>query len=134
MSHPCDYYEITAELDICRIRGKHGRAFDYTARWKVTYYEKTVVRNISFSLKPGEILGIAGESGSGEKYAHPGGSGDFGGRADAFPGAISGSGVRNLPDVPEKEMRRIRGAQIGIIFQDARRFPLPDTHDRRSDS
>ena len=33
---------------------------------EISYHGESVVRDISFSLKPGEILGIAGESGSGK--------------------------------------------------------------------
>lgn len=37
---------------------------------------------------------------------------------------------QNILDITEKEKRRIRGAQIGMIFQDARGFPVSDSDHR----
>ena len=79
------------------------------------------VRGVSFSVDVGRTLGIVGESGSGKTVLTqtllgltPGG--DISGRA-LFDGA-------DLLEMTEDEMRRVRGAQIAVIFQD----PLTSLH------
>ena len=91
---------------------------------EISYSGEPVVRNVSFSLAPGEILGIVGESGSGKSTLIRGALGLLGPGGLVTRGDIWFSG-KNLPDLPEKEMRRIRGAQIGMIFQDAKASLCP---------
>ena len=84
---------------------------------EISFNGNAVVRDVSFSLRPGEILGLVGESGSGKSTL-----------IRAAMGLICGSGMvtrgdiwfegKNLPDLPEHEMRRICGEKIGMIFQD----------------
>ncbi|MGI6011541.1 MAG: ABC transporter ATP-binding protein [Ruminococcus sp.] len=85
---------------------------------EISYNERAVVHNIGFSVEKGEILGIVGESGSGKSTLIKGAMGllEPGGRVTG--GSIRFEG-KNLTDLPEKEMRKIRGAQMGMIFQDA---------------
>jgi peptide/nickel transport system ATP-binding protein len=76
-----------------------------------------VVDDVSFSIAPGETLGLVGESGSGKSVT-------------AFsilrllqpPGAITGGRVifenKDLLALPEREMRAIRGARISLVFQE----------------
>ena len=83
-----------------------------------TEYETTyAVRDVSITLRPGEVLGIVGESGAGKSTI---------GNAIVNllepPGEITtgevlfkGQDLRNLDD---KEMRDVRGKKIGMIFQD----------------
>ena len=83
-----------------------------------TEYETTyAVRDVSIKLRPGEVLGIVGESGAGKSTI---------GNAIVNllepPGEITtgevlfkGQDLRNLDD---KEMRDVRGKKIGMIFQD----------------
>lgn len=85
---------------------------------EISYYGAPVVRDIHFSLQPGEILGIVGESGSGKSTIIKAALGILGQGGLVNRGDIWFQG-RNLPDLPEREMRKIRGAQIGMIFQDA---------------
>ncbi|MBU0672560.1 MAG: ABC transporter ATP-binding protein [Candidatus Margulisbacteria bacterium] len=84
------------------------------------YQEDSVVKavdDVSFSVKPGEILGILGESGSGKstiahsilRLIYP-------------PGKIvSGEVIFNGQDLlqlSEEAMIKIRGAKISMVFQD----------------
>ena len=78
---------------------------------------KPVIRNLDVSVGRGEILGIVGESGSGKTTLLRAAAGLLG-RGGQVSGGIWFQG-RNLAVLPEKEMRRVRGAGIGMIFQDA---------------
>ena len=77
-----------------------------------------VVQDISFSLQPGEILGLVGESGSGKSTLIKAAMGLLGNTGLVTRGDITFGG-RSLVDMPESELRAARGAKIGMIFQDA---------------
>ena len=85
---------------------------------EIRYNGTPAVKNISFSLRPGEILGIVGGSGSGKTSVLRAATGILG-----KGGRIAGGEIRlrgeKLNGLPEREMRRIRGAEIGMIFQDS---------------
>ena len=75
------------------------------------------VDGVSFSIAPGEVLGVVGESGAGKSLT---GLAIIGlleppGRIAAGEIRLEGARIDNLP--PEK-MRRMRGRRIGVIFQD----------------
>ena len=76
------------------------------------------VDEISFSLKPGEMLGIVGESGCGKSVT----SLSVMGLVPSPPGEIaSGEIIFKGEDLRRKsaaEMRKIRGKQISMIFQE----------------
>ena len=91
---------------------------------EVSYNGEPVVRDISFSLRPGEILGIVGESGSGKSTIIRAVAGILGRGGMVTRGTIGFEG-RSLSDLSEREMRNIRGARIGMIFQDAGAFLCP---------
>jgi peptide/nickel transport system ATP-binding protein len=73
--------------------------------------------DISFSIAPGEILGVVGESGAGKSLT---GAAIIG--LLEPPGRISGGEIRldgqRIDNLPYEAMRKIRGRQIGAIFQD----------------
>ncbi|WP_119068912.1 ABC transporter ATP-binding protein [Rubrobacter indicoceani] len=76
------------------------------------------VDGVSFSLEPGETLGIVGESGSGKSVTalsvmqlNPKPPVEYPEGEIIFDG-------RNLLEVPEREMQKIRGNDIAMIFQD----------------
>jgi peptide/nickel transport system ATP-binding protein len=77
----------------------------------------TAVDGISFSLAPGEVLGVVGESGAGKSLTGMAIIGLL-----EPPGRIAGGEVRlegmRLDTLPYDQMRRIRGRRIGAIFQD----------------
>ena len=85
---------------------------------EISFNGTPVVHNISFSLRPGEILGLVGESGSGKSTLIKAAMGLLGDNGLVTRGDITYKG-KNLVDMSEHELRSIRGAEIGMIFQDA---------------
>ena len=85
---------------------------------EVSFNGNPVVTDISFSLKNGEILGLVGESGSGKSTLMKAAMGLLGTTGMVTRGDIFYR-EQNILDISEKEKRKIRGAQIGMIFQDA---------------
>jgi len=75
------------------------------------------VDDVSFEIAPGEILGVVGESGAGKSLT---GSAVIG--LLEPPGRIAGGEIylrdRRIDNLPYRDMRKIRGAEIGMIFQD----------------
>lgn len=71
-----------------------------------------------FPWQPGEILGLVGESGSGKSTLIKAAMGLLGDNGLVTRGDITFGG-RSLVDMPESELRAVRGAKIGMIFQDA---------------
>ncbi|MFT7723115.1 MAG: ABC transporter ATP-binding protein [Roseateles sp.] len=73
--------------------------------------------DISFSIAPGEILGVVGESGAGKSLTGAAIIGllDPPGRIAAGEIRLAGRRIDNLPD---EQMRRVRGREIGAVFQD----------------
>lgn len=75
------------------------------------------VRDISFALEPGRTLAIVGESGSGKSVTSRAIMGILAGNATVEAGQILYEG-EDLLKLPEKQMCRIRGKKIAMIFQD----------------
>jgi len=74
------------------------------------------VRGLTLALDRGRIVGVAGESGSGKSASalavmglHP--------RGTTVTGSIEYQG-RELVGIPEKELRRLRGREIAMVFQE----------------
>ncbi len=85
---------------------------------EICYHGKPVVQDISFSVNPGEVLGIAGESGSGKSTLIRAVLGILGQGGQITKGRICFQD-RDLLRLSERDMRKLRGEQIGMIFQDA---------------
>ncbi len=88
---------------------------------RVAFGGKEVVHGASFHIAPGEKLALVGESGSGKTVtalslvrlalnARVGGSAVLAGRAGAAP--------MDLVAAPERELLRVRGDDIAMIFQE----------------
>jgi len=79
------------------------------------------VRGVSFQVEPGQTLGIVGESGSGKSVS-----------TQTIMGLTRGAEVdgealfegRNLLTMDKHELSAVRGAKVGMIFQD----PLSSLH------
>ena len=84
---------------------------------EISFNGNAVVHDVSFQLHPGEILGLVGESGAGKTTLIKAAMGLLGESGLVTKGDIWFEG-KNLPDLPPKEMRRICGEKIGMIFQD----------------
>ncbi|MDO5290900.1 MAG: ABC transporter ATP-binding protein [Pseudomonadota bacterium] len=73
--------------------------------------------DISFSIAPGEILGVVGESGAGKSLT---GASIIG--LLEPPGRVAGGQIllegQRIDNLPHEQMRYIRGRKIGAIFQD----------------
>lgn len=91
---------------------------------KICYGDRPVVQDVSFSLKPGEILGIVGESGSGKSSLIRAALGILGPSGVVREGSVFFQG-RNLLQLSEKEMQKIRGTSMGMVFQDSREALCP---------
>lgn len=74
-------------------------------------------REVSFNLKEGETLGIVGESGCGKSITNLAIMGLLPDTATVTAKKLRFDGV-DLLDIAEKDFRKIRGAKIGMIFQD----------------
>ena len=84
----------------------------------IMYDGVPAVRNVSFSLKEGQILGIVGESGSGKSTLIKAAMGLLGAGGMVTRGDIWYKG-KNLPDLSARERRRWNGPELGFIFQSA---------------
>jgi peptide/nickel transport system ATP-binding protein len=78
---------------------------------------KPVVRDISLDVMPGETVAIVGESGSGKSVTSLSIMRLLAPRSSRIEGKIT-LGGRDILSLPEKEMRRIRGRDVAMIFQE----------------
>lgn len=81
------------------------------------------VNDVSFSVEPGRTLGIVGESGSGKSVTSLAVLGLHDPRRATITGDIILNG-RNVVGLAEQELRRLRGREVAMIFQD----PLSALH------
>lgn len=88
----------------------------------VEFGDSRVIENLSFAVKPGRTLAIVGESGSGKSVT----SMSIMRLADMMGASYASGRIRftskdrdeDLLALPQKQMRRIRGKDIAMIFQE----------------
>ena len=89
---------------------------DLRVTFKTPDGDVTAVNDLNFNLSAGETLGIVGESGSGKSQT-----------AFALMGLLASNGViggsakfndREILNLPEHELNKLRAEQISMIFQD----------------
>ncbi|PJJ45058.1 peptide/nickel transport system ATP-binding protein [Glutamicibacter mysorens] len=80
--------------------------------------QRTLVSNFNLRMKPGDRVGLIGESGSGKSMTTSALMG-------LLPEGVSASGTiqfaghpRNLVEATDKEMQRIRGKDMSMVFQE----------------
>src|SRR5918992_3935961 len=81
------------------------------------------VDGVSFSVAPGETLGVVGESGSGKSVTFLTVMGLISGKQATVDGQVLFRG-QDLLKLPVEEMRHVRGSKISMIFQD----PMTSLH------
>ena len=81
------------------------------------------VDGVTFSLEPGERLGVVGESGSGKSVGFLTVMGLITRKTAIIQGEVFFRGV-NLLDLSMDDLRKIRGSEMGMVFQD----PMSSLH------
>ena len=85
----------------------------------IKYDDKIVVNDISMTVQEGEIIGIVGESGSGKSTLIKSIIGILGDGGQVIEGSIIYEG-KDITNLTQKELMKIRGKSIGMIFQDCK--------------
>ena len=89
-----------------------------TASVRTPAGDRPLVENLSFTLRRGETLAIAGESGSGKSITSLAIMGLLPPPAVRITAGSVRLGDTDLTKLPEAQMRSLRGARIAMIFQE----------------
>lgn len=90
---------------------------DLSIRFHDSASGRCAVENVSFSMEPGEMLGLVGESGSGKTVTALAIAGLLERSRSEIGGRILFNG-RNLLECSRSELRQIQGRDIGVVFQE----------------
>lgn len=85
---------------------------------EISYNGKPYVKDVNFQVREGEILGIVGESGSGKSTLIKAAMGLLGPAGAVTKGSIYYKG-ENILDYNYKKLQKIRGYEIGMVFQNS---------------
>ncbi|MGK5733096.1 ABC transporter ATP-binding protein [Streptomyces sp. URMC 124] len=94
---------------------------DLTVTFPTRHGDVRAVDSLSFAVRRGQTLGIVGESGSGKSVTSLAVMGLHTGARVGGSIALDG---RELTGLPERELNRLRGRRMAMIFQD----PLSSLH------
>ncbi len=83
---------------------------------QASYAGKAVLRDVTFTMQPGEVLGLVGTSGAGKSTLVFSLLALLGWRGGKASGEVLFQG-RNLLTLPERTLRTLRGRRIGLIPQ-----------------
>ena len=100
---------MTAETDLLRLEGLNVTFATREGRVRA-------VRDLSLSVAPGECLGVVGESGAGKSQSFLAALGLLPRNARVSGRALLGG--TDLLSLSAAELDRIRGARVGMVFQD----------------
>jgi peptide/nickel transport system ATP-binding protein len=103
--------------------GQHGRelildAGNIAVDFKVEGGVVNAVRDVSFQLHKGETIALVGESGSGKSVTARTVMRLLSRRATIKPGTRISLAGRDVVAMSERQMRRLRGKQVSMIFQE----------------
>jgi peptide/nickel transport system ATP-binding protein len=90
---------------------------DLTVRFPTPDGVVQAVSDVSFTLRRGETLGIVGESGSGKSVSNLAVMGLLNRKRAQVSGQVLFEG-RDLLALPNEELRKVRGKDIAMVFQD----------------
>jgi peptide/nickel transport system ATP-binding protein len=102
------------------------RLEDLSVDFDTSHGRVAAVRGIALSVKPGECLGVVGESGAGKSQAFLAAMGLL-----APNGTVRGRatfGATELVGATPAELNRIRGLRVGMVFQDPMTSLTPHIH------
>ena len=95
----------------------HLTVQDLSIQFDTPLGQQHAVKNISFSLKKGETLGIVGESGSGKSVTALAMLQLLSDKV-LINGVVQSTSNRNLLTISASELQEIRGKEIAMIFQE----------------
>lgn len=84
----------------------------------VSYGGREALSDVSLALHAGEVVGVVGESGSGKSTLIRAAMGLLGAHGAVTGGSIRFRG-RELSALPERQMARLRGSELAMVFQDS---------------
>ena len=91
---------------------------DLSVRFDTQHGNVQAVDHVSFSIEEGETLGLVGESGSGKSVS----SLAIMGLVPSPPGVVEAGGImlgdRDLNTFNAEALRRVRGKEVAMVFQD----------------
>src|SRR5581483_11135980 len=115
--YACYDSPVSPLLDVCNLNIE----FPSQSSMGLPLSALRAVRDLSFSIAPGEVLGLVGESGSGKSISSLAIMGLLPPQASVRGEILftdNGSAPRRLTALDAESMRQLRGSRIAMIFQE----------------